>query len=179
MLKDKVHIHSINISQMSETISFRVEIPRDARRITGLVLTENTINPGTGDSIGRFTKADFLYATAKVGDISLKERGKSDMFFAGEVIRNDSTMLYGDFAELDFYNRPAPLTPVDFFKHEWFKAGTKWEEHFLDLIPCSDYLVGFYRDRFNELLGRASAYKVNLYLFYEPQQKIKKRCGRN
>lgn len=178
MLKDKVHIHSINVTQMAETISFRVEVPRDAKRITGVIFTENTINPGVGDSVGKFTKADFLYATAKVGDIMLKERGKSDLFFAGEVIRNDSTMLYGDFAELDFYNRPVPLTPQEFFRHEWFKAGSQWEEHFLDLVPCSDYITGFYRDRFNELLGRGSVYKVNIYLFYEPQQKIK-RCARN
>ncbi len=177
MLKDKVHIHSVNVTQIAETISFRLPLPRDAKRITGLFLTENTVLRA-GDALGRFTKADFLYSTIKVGDLTLKERGKSDMFFAGEVIRNDSTMLYGDFVELDFYNRPVPLSPADFYKHEWFKAGTKWEEVILDLVPCSDFLTGFYRDRFNEYFATASSYRVNIYLLYETDTK-QKVCARN
>lgn len=178
MLKDKVHIHSVNVTQVAETISFRLPLPRDLKRITGLFLTENTILRGVGDSVGKFSKADFLYATLKVGDLTLKERGNSDMFFAGEVIRNDSSMLYGDFVELDFYNRPIPISPADFYKHEWFKAGTKWEEHILDLVPCSDYLIGFYRDRFNEFFAVGSNYRVNIYLLYESEIK-QKVCARN
>ncbi|MFZ5552492.1 MAG: hypothetical protein ACOZCO_05195 [Bacteroidota bacterium] len=178
MLKDKVHIHSVNVTQVAETISFRIPLPWDLKRITGLFLTENTVLPRIGDSLGKFTKSDFLYATLKVGDLTLKERGKSDMFFVGEVIRNDSTMLYGDFVGLDFYNRPVPVTPTDFYKHEWFKAGTKWEEEMLDLVPCSDFLTGFYRDRFNEFFAVGSAYRVNIYLLYESTIK-QKVCARN
>lgn len=165
MLKDKVHIYKLVVTQIAETVSFRIPLPQDMERITGILVTENTILPTLSGLVPRF-KSDHVYDTFPVGELGLKDRGYSDWFYNTTVMRSDKTIVFGDFAELDFYNRQFPITWGDFHRHEWFKAGTKHEEVPIELVPSSTQLIGYFRDRFNEFTAVASRYEVSIYLFY-------------
>jgi hypothetical protein len=177
MLKAKVHIHKLLVTQIAETITFRIPLPNNLERITGILVTENTILPTLSGLVPRF-KSDHVYDTFPVGEMGLRDRGYSDWFFNTTVMRSDKTIVFGDFAELDFYNRQFPVTWGDFHRHEWFKAGTKHEEWMIDLVPSSGYLSGYYRDRFNEFTGVVSRYEITIYLFYDRETK-QETCEQN
>lgn len=40
-MKERVHIHTLEVSGQGQVINFQVRIPRDAKRIVGILITEN------------------------------------------------------------------------------------------------------------------------------------------
>jgi hypothetical protein len=42
-MKERVHIHTLEVSGQGQIINFQVRIPRDAKRIVGILITENAI----------------------------------------------------------------------------------------------------------------------------------------
>lgn len=163
---EKVLIHSITIHLPGEVHPFRINLPRDLKVITGIMVTENTaistVDPNTNPD-----KSSRINDNILIGRLYLKSRGYSNKFFSTEVIRNDNSLRYGDFAKLDFYQLPE-ATLEDFYSSDWFTAGAKWEYHPAEIKTCSNLMLGFFKDSFIENTGgKFDTYSITIYLKYE------------
>lgn len=173
---EKLHIHRITVVSESQLLSFTVTLPRDLKTITGIVVTDNTAALGGFDPNTNNEKSQRLLNNLHVGRLYLKHRGRSNKFFGIDLIRNDNSMRYGDFDDLEFYQKIEP-TLNDFYLHEWPAAGSINDFQGVNVTPKTNVLLGFYKDFLLATMGnKASNYTISIYIKYETNERGTGTC---
>lgn len=162
---EKVHIHTINIVYRNQVLNFFIYLPGNVKEITGIYATENT--GITNDTRISTQKYNTLQDNIQIGRLALKKRGKPETFFGTDVIRNDNSLRYGDFSQLNFYEIPESQLQ-DFIQADWPQAGSRWDAFPCEINPASHVLLGYYKDKLLSQTQQfqSGAYSVSIYLKY-------------
>ena len=162
---EAIHIHKLTVRFRNQVINFKINLPTNAKEITGIYVTENSEVSVNGVNVFG-NKNIKLLSNLQVGRLSLKQRGKPNTFFGYDLIRNDNSLRYGDFPALDFYQLGEGVLP-DFYEHDWWTAGSKWEAFPCEINPVSNVLLGYYKDRIILGATNVTQYVVTIYLKYK------------
>ena len=194
-MKERVHIHTLEVSRQGQIINFQVRIPRDAKRIVGILITENApagtfvpIAPSFTNGMFPVSNAlispDFSISPSRipfpinVGSILLQSKNKANFFYQEDVFHNDNSFSQGDFSV------PTPVFTPRFtasflgsdipnaFAQRNFRGGANYRELCMEIDVQSTKLFGMYTDVFNEQRRFDSAYQVKLYFYYEQKRII-------
>jgi len=72
----------------------------------------------------------------------------------------------GEFEPVSFYQVGEGVLP-DFYEHDWWLAGSRWDAYITSLTPSSNVILGYYKDR---IINGATAilnYTITIYLKYK------------
>lgn len=178
-MKERVHIHTLEVSGQGQIINFQVRIPRDAKRIVGILITENVSAEGGAPSRGArgvdISRPRITFPV-KVGHLILQSKDKANFFYAEDVLHNDNSFSVGDFtiAALSYLPSISLLelpSGIGTAKRE-FTGGAKWQELCIEIDIQNTKLFGIYTDTFNESREANSTYQVKLYFYYEQKRII-------
>ncbi len=174
-MKERVHIHTLEVTGQGQIINFQVRIPRDAKRIVGILITENTAIEGAPlyRGVDLFAARPRILFPVKVGSLLLQEKDKRNFFYAEDVLHNDNSFSVGDFT---IATPPPSLSlvpdaPGAIVRRE-ISGGAKWEEVCIQVDVQNTKLFGIYTDTFNESRDADSNYQVKLYFYYEQKRII-------
>ncbi len=200
-MKERVHIHTLEVSRQGQIINFQVRIPRDAKRIVGILISENApaginvptiASPFTANGVmgGTFPISDDSVSPnlaispsripfpINVGSVLLQSKNKANFFYQEDVFHNDNSFAQGDFSV------PTPVFVPRFttsffgsdipnaFAQREFRGGANIKEVCMEIDVQSTKLFGMYTDVFNEQRKADSHYQVKLYFYYEQKRII-------
>jgi hypothetical protein len=190
MLKEKVIITKLPITQPGQIQHFQVKIPRDAKRIIGMEVSAQYMNMQVAGSpqpiigVGFNSPSNYSYMSmariAKgrsifritpdlfLGDVRLQSCEDTNVFFAEDVYYTDENLGFGDFSVGSPRFFPAPQT-----------HGYKRHECIVNTNGETTILKGIYRDRQAGAKGTANTltgqvffqYTANIYVWYELKTK--------
>jgi hypothetical protein len=190
MLREKVIITKLPISQPGQIQHFQVKIPRDAKRIIGIEVSAQYMNMQTAGGpqpiigIGFNAPSHYSYMSLErkamgrniftitpdlfLGDVRLQSCEDTNVFFAEDVYYTDENLGFGDFSIRTPRFRPSTET-----------HGYKRHECVVNTNGETTILKGIYRDRqkgaqanVNSLTGQIFfQYTANIYVWYELKTK--------
>lgn len=179
-MKQRVHIHTLEITGQGQILNFQVRIPRDAKRITGILITENAPveavasipSRGTVPSPAMAVSPDAPVGTldvarprilfpVNVGALILQSRNRANIFYGEDILHSDNSYTAGDFTISSFSRTiEAPAKRI-------LPGGAKWKELCIEIDVQNTKLFGIYKDNINEKTGADNSYQVKLYFSYE------------
>jgi hypothetical protein len=174
MIKEKVILTSLPVTQVGQIIHFDVKIPHDALRVIGIELSGANTNPPVYPPSGRGLKMRLAEGRSfmsiifnenpYIGEVRIQSCEKTNIFYAGDLFLTDVNAGYGDYSiRLGF--------PALEYTH-----GQKRTEYVVNTGGKTTILKGIYRDRQNpgsNLIGKGGptgqlyTYTVNVYVWYE------------
>lgn len=185
-MKQRVHIHTIEVSGQGQIIHFQVRIPRDAKRITGILITENApvdriasvpskgivppavhsapamaVSPDASVGIFDIARPRILFPIM-VGALILQARDRANIFYGEDILHSDNSYTVGDFTAVSFRAARAIEAPK-----KNLPGGAKWKELCIEIDVQNTKLFGIYKDNINEKTGADNPYQVKLYFLYE------------
>ncbi len=187
MLREKVIITKLPITQAGQIQHFQVKIPRDASRIIGMEVSAQYINMQvakaqagkavnfkrasqyTFRSLERAAKGDIFSITLDLflGDVRLQSCEDTNIFYAEDVYFADENLAFGDFSAT--HPRFFPASPTHGYKHYECVVNTRGK---------TTILKGIYRDRQSQQSGANTLrgpvffqYVASIYVWYETKIK--------
>ena len=154
-MKTRMLIHSFNITATSQRKNFQVNLPRDARRITGighslvLATSELIAIPDNKDDL-------FFRPTVSAGDIRLQSFERAGWFYAGEVTSHDRNLFWGD-----------PSVVLKYVPHPATHSISNYSAVDVLVDGKTTVIQGHYVDKWGSFIGEDIVYKVILYIEVE------------
>ena len=96
----------------------------------------------------------FISQNEKAGTLSLQSPDATDIFYQGEVIREDRNINYGDFSFSGELNG------------EWMKGRKRIATDIL-ITTQSPILEAYYKDVFGEYYNKDMSYQLNIFIWFE------------
>lgn len=170
-MKQELMVHIIRINRKGQQVFFDMQLPRDARRITGIE---------TGCSIGDgvfFTDTTIpgawlgIKPNVILGSIKLKEPDKEGICYEQQLVLQDNNTSQDSYSFNWFDETANQLVEQYFWQETPQTHGTKREEDMLS-IPCNTrVLKGFYKDMLGEKQQTDIRYRALLYVWYETENR--------
>ena len=155
----KVMLHRFTILERWQKHAFQLVLPSDATRTTGPLAT-----PSSG-IIGLLGELDELVGyPSHAGRLSLNLPDERGLFFSEAVtspmLNTDQSALSGIPQQSFANNQP------------WVDSNHKAAPLNLSIPPTATMIDGFYEDELGDHLEPIGRYRVNIYLYYEINDKI-------
>jgi len=186
-VKEKVIIHTVQVTKKGEINSFQIKLPMDAKKIIGIESTVKGIEGFVGAPAGRNMVMPGIILPGSAMGMAGMPFGKIDAPFAAAAPSGGlffrQTPIAGELRLQSqgpsniFYSTDVKLTDANvgfgdfsetpFWKPQVFTHGEKFMEDIVGVDDNSYVLSGTYRDRFGEERGHDFNYRVNVYVWYD------------
>jgi len=157
-MNENYHIHTLAVNNAGEKKLFQIKLPRNAKKITGILITETSVNPNFSPP-SVLIKDGKEYFALKAGSISLKLHNPKDIFFAEDVIASE---IMPDYETLTGINK------IGFDGGSFNTMGNTLEYRKVNIESKETIIEGYYADTM--LVNELIPYQIKIYIRYETEQ---------
>jgi len=157
-MNENYHIHTLGVNASGEKKLFQLKLPRNAKKITGILITAISVNP-TFSPMSVLIKDGKYYFSLKAGSISLKLHNPKDIFFSEDVIACE---MMPDCEALMGINK------IGFDGGSFSLQGNPMKYRKVNIESKETILEGYYADTM--LVNELIPYQIKIYIRYETEQ---------
>lgn len=157
-MNENYHIHTLKVSTMGEKKLFQIKQPRNAKKITGILVTALPLSllliPASA-----FIKDGKKYFSLKAGNISLKLHNPRDIFFSDDVLF---------FEIMPDYETLTGIQKFGFDDGGFSTQGNTINYRNINIESKETIIEGYYAD--TTLVNDLIPYQLKIYIRYETEQ---------
>lgn len=158
MLREQVSSEKLFITQKGTIRHFQLRVPRSAEKLVGIEcgVSMNSVLPTLQQPAG-FTESLTYFPTRIMGEVTLQNVGKGNLFYSVPVIEQDAHVTYGDYSFLGF----APKCFTHCLKREAVEVNIGRE---------TAIIMGMYKDLLGKQLNNDLQYWIFIHMWFETKE---------
>ena len=159
MLHQQVLSEKIFITQKGTIRHFQLRVPRSAEKLIGMEcgVRMNSVLPVLQQPAG-FTQSLQFFPTRIMGELTLQNVGKGNLFYSVPVIEQDAHVSYGD------YSNQAAFAP------KCYTHCAKREPVEINIPRDTAIIMGMYKDLLGTELNDNLQYWILIHLWFETKE---------